>query len=235
MLEAIADRMNVPLLILIIDEKRIMLMKKWRCTICNYIHEGDEPPEKCPICGAPKSKFVEVVPEPEKTTSETVTPQPKQSEKEKASFPDEPKTLKKRLEAFIIRHHLHPISVHFPNGVLPVAFLLFILSLFFCPKWFAWAGFINLVFVLLALPFVLYAGYLEWKNKYNRAMTKVFQIKILAASITTAACVLSVIWYLIDPEVMSSPLAGRFVFINIIMRVSAGIAGLIGGRLVFKD
>jgi len=30
----------------------------WRCTVCGYIHEGEEPPEKCPNCGAPKEKFV---------------------------------------------------------------------------------------------------------------------------------------------------------------------------------
>ncbi|MBP1743126.1 MAG: fumarate reductase/succinate dehydrogenase flavoprotein domain protein [Firmicutes bacterium] len=32
-------------------------MKKWRCTVCGYIHVGAEPPEKCPMCGAPKEKF----------------------------------------------------------------------------------------------------------------------------------------------------------------------------------
>lgn len=32
-------------------------MKKWRCTVCGYIHEGDEPPEICPQCKAPKEKF----------------------------------------------------------------------------------------------------------------------------------------------------------------------------------
>ncbi len=32
-------------------------MKKYVCTICGYIHEGDQPPEKCPICNAPASKF----------------------------------------------------------------------------------------------------------------------------------------------------------------------------------
>ncbi len=31
--------------------------KKFICTVCGYIHEGDEAPEKCPQCGAPKSKF----------------------------------------------------------------------------------------------------------------------------------------------------------------------------------
>lgn len=32
-------------------------MKKWRCTVCGYIHEGDHPPDNCPICGAPAEKF----------------------------------------------------------------------------------------------------------------------------------------------------------------------------------
>lgn len=35
-------------------------MKKWRCTVCGYIHTGAEPPDKCPNCGAPKEKFVEL-------------------------------------------------------------------------------------------------------------------------------------------------------------------------------
>lgn len=34
-------------------------MKKFVCTICGYVHEGDTPPEKCPICGAPASAFKE--------------------------------------------------------------------------------------------------------------------------------------------------------------------------------
>ncbi|MEG2597457.1 MAG: NADH peroxidase [Oscillospiraceae bacterium] len=34
-------------------------MKKYVCTICGYVHEGDTPPEKCPQCGAPASKFEE--------------------------------------------------------------------------------------------------------------------------------------------------------------------------------
>ena len=36
-------------------------MKKFRCTVCGYIHEGEEAPERCPQCKAPASKFVEVV------------------------------------------------------------------------------------------------------------------------------------------------------------------------------
>ena len=36
------------------------MKKKFICTVCGYIHEGDEAPEQCPLCKAPKSKFEEV-------------------------------------------------------------------------------------------------------------------------------------------------------------------------------
>ena len=32
-------------------------MAKWVCSVCGYVHEGDTPPEKCPICKVPASKF----------------------------------------------------------------------------------------------------------------------------------------------------------------------------------
>ena len=35
-------------------------MKKYICTVCGYVHEGDAPPEVCPICKAPASKFEEM-------------------------------------------------------------------------------------------------------------------------------------------------------------------------------
>ena len=34
-------------------------MKKWVCPVCGYVHEGDNPPEFCPQCKVPGSKFVE--------------------------------------------------------------------------------------------------------------------------------------------------------------------------------
>lgn len=34
-------------------------MKNFVCTICGYVYEGAEAPEKCPVCKAPVSKFIE--------------------------------------------------------------------------------------------------------------------------------------------------------------------------------
>jgi len=33
-------------------------MKKFVCSLCGYVHEGDAPPESCPVCKAPASKFI---------------------------------------------------------------------------------------------------------------------------------------------------------------------------------
>ena len=36
------------------------MKKKFICTICGYVHEGNEPPEFCPQCKQPRSKFKEM-------------------------------------------------------------------------------------------------------------------------------------------------------------------------------
>ena len=34
-------------------------MKKFVCSVCGYLYEGEAAPEKCPQCGVPGDKFVE--------------------------------------------------------------------------------------------------------------------------------------------------------------------------------
>ena len=38
-------------------KKEVKVMKKWVCSVCGYVHEGDTPPEKCPVCKQPAEKF----------------------------------------------------------------------------------------------------------------------------------------------------------------------------------
>ena len=42
------------------------MMTKWECTVCGYVHEGDQPPEICPVCKQPSDKFKKVEEEEEK-------------------------------------------------------------------------------------------------------------------------------------------------------------------------
>ena len=34
-------------------------MKKFVCTVCGYVYEGEKAPEKCPVCGVGADKFIE--------------------------------------------------------------------------------------------------------------------------------------------------------------------------------
>ena len=34
-------------------------MKKFVCSVCGYVYEGEAAPEFCPLCKAPASKFIE--------------------------------------------------------------------------------------------------------------------------------------------------------------------------------
>ena len=33
---------------------------KWVCSVCGYVHEGDQPPVECPVCHVPAEKFNKV-------------------------------------------------------------------------------------------------------------------------------------------------------------------------------
>ncbi len=40
-----------------VKQKGEITMVKWVCTVCGYVHEGEQPPEQCPICKQPAEKF----------------------------------------------------------------------------------------------------------------------------------------------------------------------------------
>ena len=39
------------------------MAKKFICSVCGYIHEGNEAPEQCPLCKVSKDKFTEMAEE----------------------------------------------------------------------------------------------------------------------------------------------------------------------------
>ena len=41
------------------------MKKKFRCLVCGYVYEGENPPERCPQCKVPGTKFVEIKEESE--------------------------------------------------------------------------------------------------------------------------------------------------------------------------
>ena len=209
-------------------------MKKWQCTVCGYIHEGDEPPEECPVCGADRSKFIEIT---FQESVETETDEIKSEAKKPESKPEAPVLHPKLNPIFdlMVKHHVHPISVHIPNGVLPASVIFIVLAALFNFSGLSKAAFYNLIFVVLTLPLVLFSGYIEWQKKYGGQLTRLFKTKIICAAVVSLAAVILVLWLLIDPQAATSSMNLLFLLINFVMLTAAGIAGFIGGKFVFKD
>jgi len=227
-------------------------MKKWKCSVCGYVHTGDEPPEKCPVCGADRSKFVELVEEapqqvefgPE-TPSETTEQQPIFEPTNTASFDlpekDAPKAAQTAFQKYyavvtglMVKYHAHPIIVHIPNGVLPVAILFLVLSMLFQAAGLEAASFYNMIIVVLVMPKVLFSGYVDWKNRLGGNLTNLILTKMICGTTVFLLGLLLVVWRWMDPMVAltSSPSRITYLFLHLIILGAAGLAGYLGGTLI---
>ena len=209
-------------------------MRKWECTVCGYIHEGDEPPEECPICSADKSMFVEII-EEQQPAQEQQDPGQTASPAPTVVAP----TMVAKAYAFaseqILRHHLHPITVHTPNGVLPMALIFLLITVLLGMPLFETAAFYSFIFVLLTMPVVIFTGYEVWQKRYRGAMTTTFKIKISASVVTVILLSVLILWRAVQPEILTVASTGRWIYtvLSIILVGAVGIAGHMGGKLVF--
>ncbi|TYT75266.1 DUF7130 family rubredoxin-like protein [Desulfobotulus mexicanus] len=203
---------------------------RWRCVVCGYIHEGEEPPETCPLCGADRSAFELMDGDGDKASDEPADQknQNPSSGEEKKKFAPQSHPREWADEQILV-HHAHPISVHIPNGVLPIAVFFVLIGSLFNAQTFKLAAYLNMTMVFLALPLVMYTGFVEWRDRYKSAMTSLFRTKILCAVITAFCVTVLVIWRSFSAD------AGGFFYIllHLIALGAAGLAGHLGGKLVF--
>ena len=217
-------------------------MKKWECSVCGYIHEGEEPPDECPICGADKDKFIEIMGE---ESADQASP-------ENTSVPVEPAvettgsitvhsqaptSILEKITHLILAHHLHPISLHSPNGIIPVSVVFLLLAVFFQSTGLETAFYYNMIVVLLSMPLVICTGYTTWQKKYKGAKTSLFKIKIGAGVVSTAILLILITWRTVQPDILTVSSAGRWLFLllSLLLLASVGVAGHFGGKLVFAD
>lgn len=201
--------------------------------VCGYVHSGDQPPEQCPVCKAPKNMFTEI----DENGNKIDTSAAKETETAAASPVNEiqPRTSMEKLTRFVLRNHLHPILVHTPNGIIPVIVLLLLLSNILHIQDLEKAAFFNCIFGLLAMPAVIFTGYLEWQHRYNKAKTILFSVKIICSLVVFASLLILTGWRLFYPDVATpaSPIKWVYFSISLIMLAAAGLAGHLGGKLVF--
>ncbi len=206
--------------------------RRWRCVICGYIHLGDDPPDECPVCGASKSNFVEI--DADGKTIGEVVPEPIEALKEDEV---EEKFFLNTIGKLILKFHLHPITVHFPNGILPAVVIFLAIAVYFKIDVLEKVAYFNLIFVLITLPVVLVTGWVEWQKRYRGIKTAIFIIKIICAFIVLASVNILVFWRLIDPQVAVSGGQYQTIYLSVagVMLAAAGIAGHLGGKLAFAS
>lgn len=206
-------------------------MKKWKCTVCGYIHEGEQPPEKCPVCGADKSLFILLEEEKRPATKIGENKEPVDTQQ------SDTRNFQPAIYDLVLKQHLHPISVHIPNGVLPITVLFAGIAVLFKSEFFRHAATANMVVVFLSMPLVIFSGYVVWKIKFRGNLSKIFLTKIICAAIVTSISFAIAVWWIMDPQIMASSIGKKilFIFLNILNLGAAGTAGFLGGKLVFSE
>lgn len=133
------------------------MTRRWKCTVCGYIHLGDEPPERCPVCGADRSKFI-----------------PLDEER--------PRNLPPLLATF----KLHPVAAHFPGGLLPTAALFLLLGLVLGSSALETAALWLVMTATAVVPVSLGSGIHDWLKHFGGRRAPIFFKKLgLALTLLT--------------------------------------------------
>ncbi|MDT8444708.1 MAG: DUF2231 domain-containing protein [Desulfuromonadales bacterium] len=123
--------------------------RRWRCTVCGYIHEGKEPPDICPVCGADRAQFVP-------------------AESEKASL----------LQDLVANFRLHSVVTHFPSGLIPTCILFLLLYFIVGHPGLESAAFWLLLVVVAVAPVSLASGIYAWQKYFAGRRACIFFKKI---------------------------------------------------------
>ena len=132
--------------------------------------------------------------------------------------------------------HLHPLFVHFPQGLFPVAFASFCLYLGTGVREFEAGAFVMALFGLLSAPVTTASGFFDWWTRYQAYLTSVFKIKIAGAFVLMALAGPAVLLRAFHPDLAALPLAGLgWAYFGLLAACTATcvVLGHYGGKLVF--
>jgi uncharacterized membrane protein len=132
--------------------------------------------------------------------------------------------------------YLHPIFVHFPQALFPVAFASFVLYLGTGEILFESGTYLMTAFGLAATPVTMITGYIDWKVRYKGYMTSVFRIKIVTGFVLIGLALAAVLLRILVPETARLPLSGLgWLRAGLLAGCVAScvVEGHYGGKLVF--
>ena len=132
--------------------------------------------------------------------------------------------------------YFHPMFVHFPQALFPVAFALFALYVATGNRDLERAAALVVAAGALVAPVTTITGFLDWKLRYKAYMTSVFKIKITGAFALIALSASTVLLRATVPDVTALPLSGLgWIYAGLLTACLADcvVLGYYGGKLVF--
>jgi len=132
--------------------------------------------------------------------------------------------------------YFHPIFVHFPQALFPVAFASLLLCLVTGDALFERGASLMIAFGLAFSPVTMITGYIDWKVRYKGYMTPVFKIKIVTGFILVGLSLAAVLLRALVPETALLPLSGLGWVRAALLAgcvASCVVEGHYGGKLVF--
>jgi uncharacterized membrane protein len=180
--------------------------RRWRCTVCGYIHEGNTPPEFCPVCGADQSLFVPVDAEP-------------------GLFRD-----------LVENFRLHSVAAHFPCGLLPSCVLLLLAFFVTAEPALESAVYWLLLLALTVAPVSLISGLYVWRKHFEGRRAAIFIKKICLALTLLLFGVAATSLRSADPELMLSFSWRSWLYLTCFggMFGCVVLLGHYGSKLVFQ-
>lgn len=131
------------------------------------------------------------------------------------------------LEKYGYSHPLHPMLTHIPIGMVVAMVVFGFLGLIWRDKNFGETAFHCSVLALVAIPFVISAGLLDWLHYQQGEWSNYIIAKMILAPTLTLLLIFSIILK------KRSGTPGRMFLIYLLCLACAGGLGYAGGQLVF--
>jgi PAS domain S-box-containing protein len=183
------------------------MARRWKCSVCGYVHVGDEPPAICPVCGADRSQFTLLA-----------TEQPA------------------GLQALIATFMLHPVVAHFPNGLIPTAAFFLVVGLALGHPGLDAAAFWLIMVATAVVPVSLGSGLHDWQKHFGGRRAPIFFKKIGLALALLTLGVTAIALRQGHPELMTAGGWQPWAYLACLLGMLGCVAllGHYGGMLVFQ-
>jgi uncharacterized membrane protein/rubredoxin len=183
------------------------MTQKWKCTVCGHLHEGAQPPEFCPVCGADGAKFIPL-------------------EQLKVNL------LHDMIDTFV----LHPVAAHFPNGLIPTAVLFMLMALLSGNVYTEHAVLYLLGVVLAVIPVSMASGVYDWRTRFHGEGALIFYKKIGLATTLLLLVLSAVRLRYVDPGLLAGGGARKWVYVGLLLAMLPVVTllGHYGAKLAYQ-